>query len=228
MVQRSRCKILGIAILFAFLFSTEVMAQRVTYNHDESKKLHLKSMEKGPWDFGQYRYYLTFHKKFSGADYHFNLLKGERVSYHEDKSNVKRVFPVRLAQLEPADKINKKVQAQIDATTPVAEEEALRTTERSVDLSYKIYKESFLELNNIIEENIKYIKDNHYKMFYLAVDELQLEYDVIRTEIDYMHKQGPTVQVENTKRTLVYEDALNRLYKLAKSSNEIAILASTL
>ena len=76
-------------------------AQRVV--HDDQKFKQWRSMENGPWDFAPDWYYYFLHKNYSGAEMYWKwagFKSGYRVRFKEEKSNVKRIMPVRITAEE--------------------------------------------------------------------------------------------------------------------------------
>ena len=67
--------------------------------HDDQKEKQWLSMENGPWWFAPDWYYYFLHKNYSGAEMYWKwagFKSGYRVRFKEEKSNVKRIMPVRV------------------------------------------------------------------------------------------------------------------------------------
>ena len=99
---------MGTKTIIAIMFCTALMgipqalsAQRVV--HDDQKFKQWRSMENGPWDFAPDWYYYFLHKNYSGAEMYWKwagFKSGYRVRFKEEKSNVKRIMPVRITAEE--------------------------------------------------------------------------------------------------------------------------------
>lgn len=197
---------------------------KVTKKNYKSMQYQLRSMEDGKWEFNPGDYYVLGHKSYSGGYYTWNL----HIKWKESRSNVKRVGPSRLAQIPLENMAASHIQAQIDSIQPLVEEEAIRTMERMVDIVYPQYEEEFKELGNCISEALTYTELKTGTKYSSACLDLQMEYDAICSEIEYIHEQGnPECQMETTKRQLAYEDARLRMKELAKACFKLANLAQT-
>lgn len=204
-------RIITLVILLS-VFIPQMEAQK----HDKSKFYQIRSMEDGKWQFTPGLYYWTLHRKYSGAYW-----SGLNIKTKESKSNVKRVATPRAAQIPLEIKAINHLNSQIDSIQPVVNEETIRSAQRMVDIVYPQYKDSFMELGKTISESLAYCMSKSGGKMSDACEHIQMEYDVICSEIEYMRKTGIGNEVEPTKRQLTYEDARNRLTDLSKSCGKL-------
>lgn len=184
----------------------------------------LRSMETAGWKFSPGLYYYVFHKKYSGA----KLSGFFKVKFDETRSNVKRTAPVRMAQVPMVVDTKNSLQHQLDSIEPLLFEESLRSTERMVDVIYPLYEETFNSLDSSIRAGVIQIDVESKGKLSMVSRRLISELDEINAQIQYIHRQGPGNEVENTKRQIVYEDAKNRMSELAKSTSRLLLYSKTL
>lgn len=90
-------------IATALLSVSFSLSAKVPSIHDDQKEKQWTSMENGPWDFAPDWYYYFLHKNYSGAEMYWKwagFKSGYRVRFKEEKSNVKRIMPVRVTAEE--------------------------------------------------------------------------------------------------------------------------------
>lgn len=223
-MDRKSVRRIAFPLLFVAICATSFDAG--AQKHDEDKFRQIRSMEDGEWNFSPSYYYYYTHKNYSGG-YSTGFL-GINKRFREDKSNVKRVGPSRAAQIPLEVLTMKHLDSQIDSIRPLVIEEGVRSAERMVDIIYPQYKEDFEALGASIAESITYSMG--YTSFggvAEACNKLQMEYDAICSEIEYIHMQGPGYEMEPTKRQIAYEDARVRMTELAYACSKFAMYVST-
>lgn len=198
-------------------------AQTTTFNHDKSKYQVIRSTEDGTWGFTPGLYFYITHKNYSGA-----YFRGFKVKFKESKSNVKRVSVPRMAQIPIEMQTVSRINHQIDTITPLVTEELIRSAERQVDITYPMFKDDFQELGESITQYLSYCTMSGKKGIAEACLSLQMDYDSLCSEIEYIHKQGPGYEIEPTKRQIAYEDARARMQKLEVACAKLARYVSTL
>ncbi len=215
-----------LAASFVLIALCATASDACAQKHDEDKFRQIRSMEDGEWNFSPSYYYYYTHKNYSGG-YSTGFL-GVNKRFREDKSNVKRVGPSRAAQIPLEVLTMKHLDNQIDSIQPLVIEEGIRSAERMVDIIYPQYKEDFEALGASITESIKYSMEfSSVGGVAEACSKLQMEYDAICSEIEYMHQQGPGYEIEPTKRQIAYEDARVRMTELAYACSKFAMYVST-
>lgn len=215
---------LGLMMLMGiFCMQFTASAQKVTYNHDKSKMYQYRSMENGKWEFHPGLYYVTLHKKYSGGYW-----KGLNIRWSVNKSSVGQMAPLRAEELANEKITSGYVQNQIDSIKPLAVEETLRAAERMVDVAYPMYQEQFDSLLAAIDKLLLDTDSLSEGELALNASRLLDEKELLVEEIEYIHQQGPTNQMEHAKRELAYEEVLRKLKKLSKRSYDLAYYAQTL
>lgn len=221
--SKLKIKALSLLLISVLLFPDIGVSQTVTYLNDKSKTYQLRSMENGKWEFHPGLYYITLHKEYSGGYW-----KGLNIRWDVKKSNVGQVAPVRTSEIGMETLAANRVQIQIDSIEPLAKEETLRSAERMMDAMYMQYESKFKDIFLGIDEltSIANNKSNGE----LLEDALRIieEKDLLRAEIEYIHETGPNKQMEQAKRQLAYEEALEKLQKLHDRSYKLAYYAQTL
>lgn len=210
-------------MLLSVLAVESSYAQTITYKNYNERTAQFSSMENGKWWFYPKEYYYVVHNNgYAGA-----YKTGLNIKFKVTKSKVGQVGPARAEQipLEKAAVYN--LNAQIDSIQPLVIEESVREAERLVDIVYPEYKDEFQELGESISESLLYVIEKSNGRYAKFCKDYQLEYDAICSEIEYIHKQGPTSQIEPTKRQLAFEDARLRMNDLAEKCSNLAYLAYT-
>lgn len=220
-------------LIAIFSFSLFLLCSLPTYAqqdvYDKSKFKQWNSMENGDWDFAPDWYYYSLHKNYSGAHWKWEwhgFKSGPRIYFYEDRSNQKRVFIERLAHILTVEETKRKTQAELDTITPIFIEETERSVERNVDLMYSQYKHDFEKLQNFISQSLTFclLKSNGKLIEVISL--IQRSNDFILNDIDYVHKTGVGYEMENTKRQIAYEEALKKMKRVAKTSQNLVMYAN--
>ena len=127
--------------------------------HDDQKEKQWLSMENGPWDFAPDWYYYFLHKNYSGAEMYWKwagFKSGYRVRFKEEKSNVKRIMPVRVTAEETQRQKLSKVEKERAYVESLYKEELAREADRAVDVTYSIYKDEFSRMQDCIADGLLY------------------------------------------------------------------------
>lgn len=199
--------------------------------HDKEKYYQIRSMEYGTWKFSPGLYYWSLHNKYSGAEAYWSWSLGNfglNYRFKEKDSDCKRVGPKRATALVEESLSKAPLQNQIDSIQPLVIEETVRSLERNVDIIYPQYEDDFRQLSENITEGILIAMERGKGRLNEACDLLQMEFDEVCSQIEYIHQTGINHEVEPTKRQLVYEDAKEKLTKLAQQSFQLAYYATTL
>lgn len=210
-----------------FCSSTTFYAQR----HDEQKYKQIKSMEVGPWDFSPGYYYWLLHKNYSGAQSYWKW-RGfhSRLAFRfkEEKSNVKRVLPVRSQALAAEVVKQNRVEEERKLILELQNQELERATDRNVDLVYNSYKDDFAHLNRVLLDGFAYILKESNNKLTKEVSDLSRTLNLINERIASIHKTGIGYELENVKREEIYIQAKSELEALVKRTQFIALSASIL
>lgn len=204
-----------ILTIMAVCLSLPVMAQHPTY--DEEKEKQWKSMENGPWDFTPAWYYYFLHKKYSGAEKYWRwrgLKSGYHIRFKEDKSNVKRIMPTRVASEETQSQKMKKAEEERAYIEQLYQEEVARSADRNVDLVYPSFKDDFNRMQASISEGLLYCMKRSKGKLKFQVDELTRQNEVICQNIAYIHKTGVGYELENAKRQSAYQQYKKEMEQL--------------
>ena len=214
---------LAVFVSLMFFFASDTMAQKMTTLNDKSKTYQLRSMENGKWEFHPGWYYLMTHKSYSGGYW-----KGLNIKWDVKKSNVGQISSVRASEVILEAEASNRIQCQIDTIESLAKEETIRSAERMIDAVYILYEDKFKEIFDRIDELTTIINTNSKGK--LLDDALVIidNRDLIKAEIDYIHETGLTMQMEQAKRQLAYEEVLDKLHKLYDKSYRLAYYAQTL
>ena len=191
--------------ILAVCLSLPVMAQHPTY--DDQKEKQWKSMENGPWDFSPDWYYYFMHKKYSGAETYWKwgfLHSGWRVRFKEEKSNVKRIMPTRIASEETQRQKVKKAEEERTKIEELYREELVRAADRNTDLIYPSFKDDFSRMQSAISEGLLFCMHRSKGKLRYQVDQLTRQNELLCRNIEYIHRQGPGYELENVKRQEAY------------------------
>ena len=187
-------------------------------------------MENGPWDFSPDWYYYFLHKNYSGAEMYWKwagFKSGYRVRFKEEKSNVKRIMPVRVTAEETQRQKLGKVEEERKKVEELYNEELVREADRNVDLTYASYKEEFNRMQDCITDGLLYcLKKSDGKLQY-QVDELSRQNEIIRANVAYIHKTGVGYGLENAKRQQAYEEAKEQMGELVSRTARLCAVAAT-
>ena len=194
----------------ALLSTNLTLSAKVPYIHDDQKEKQWTSMENGPWDFAPDWYYYFLHKNYSGAEMYWKwagFKSGYRVRFKEEKSNVKRIMPVRVTAEETQRQKLSQVEKEPAYVEDLNKEELLREADRTVDLTYSAYKDEFNRMQDCITDGLLYCLQKSDGKLQYQVDELSRLNEVLCADIAYIHKTGVGYELENAKRQQAYEDA---------------------
>lgn len=203
-------------------------AQKVV--HDDQKYKQWRSMENGPWDFAPDWYYYFLHKNYSGAEMYWQwagFKSGYRVRFKEEKSNVKRIMPVRVTAEETQRQKVSQVEKERAHIEELYKEELVREADRMTDLTYVSYKDEFNRMQNCISDGLLYcLKKSNGAMEY-QVNEISRLNEILCSDIAYIHKTGPGYELENAKRRQAYEEAKTRMEELVNRTAHLCAVAAT-
>ncbi len=221
--------------LLAMMFCTlltgmppTLSAQKVV--HDDQKYKQWRSMENGPWDFAPDWYYYFLHKNYSGAEMYWQwagFKSGYRVRFKEEKSNVRRIMPVRVTAEETQRQKMKDVEKERAHIEELYKEELVREADRMTDLTYVSYKDEFNRMQNCISDGLLYcLKKSNGAMEY-QINEISRLNEVLCSDIAYIHKTGPGYELENAKRRQAYEEAKAKMEELVNRTAHLCAVAAT-
>ena len=219
------------AVLLTVAFSLPgLLSAKTPSIHDDQKEKQWKSMENGPWDFSPDWYYYFLHKNYSGAEMYWKwagFKSGYRVRFKEEKSNVKRIMPVRVTAEETQRQKLGKVEEERKKVEELYNEELVREADRNVDLTYSSYKEEFNRMQDCITDGLLYcLKKSDGKLQY-QVDELSRQNEIICANVAYIHKTGVGYGLENAKRQQAYEEAKEQMGELVSRTARLCAVAAT-
>lgn len=219
------------AALVTAAFTLPVLLSAKTPSiHDDQKEKQWKSMENGPWDFAPDWYYYFLHKNYSGAEMYWKwagFKSGYRVRFKEEKSNVKRIMPVRVTAEETQRQKLGKVEEERKKVEELYNEELVREADRNVDLTYASYKDEFNRMQDCITDGLLYcLKKSDGKLQY-QVDELSRQNEIICANVAYIHKTGVGYGLENAKRQQAYEEAKEQMGDLVSRAARLCAVAAT-
>lgn len=220
-----------ILLILAFLLTPQIMsAKKPKSFHDKQKEKQWRSMENGPWDFAPDWYYYFLHRKYSGAEMYWKwagFKSGYRVRFKEDKSNVKRIMPVRVTAEETQRQKLSQAEKERAYIEELYKEELVREADRIVDLTYSAYKEEFNRMQDCISDGLLYCLQKSNGELQYQVDEISRVNEVLCYDIAYIHKTGPGYELENAKRQQAYEDAKKRMEDLVSRTALLCAVAAT-
>lgn len=198
--------------------------------HDKQKEKQWKSMENGPWDFAPDWYYFFLHKNYSGAEKYWKwagFKSGFRVRFKEEKSNIKRIMPVRVLSEETQRQKADKAEAERKQIEELYKEEVAREADRAIDLTYAAYKDEFNRMQNCISDGLLYCLKKSDGQLQYQVDELTRQNEVLCSDIAYIHKTGIGYGLENAKRRQAYEEAKTKMEELVNRTAHLCAVAAT-
>lgn len=198
--------------------------------HDNQKEKQWLSMENGPWDFAPDWYYYFLHKNYSGAEMYWKwagFKSGYRVRFKEEKSNVKRIMPVRVTAEETQRQKVEKVEDERAYVEELYAEELVREADRVVDVTYSVYKSEFDRMQNCIAYGLLYCMNKSNGAMSRQVEELSRQNEIICSNIAYIHKQGLGYELENARRQQAYEEAKSQMSELVSRTARLCLVAST-
>jgi len=201
-----------VASISGLLSCNQLYAQKATAKNYKSNTEHIKSMYGVYWKFHPGVYFLITHKKYSGA--HGNIFNPK---FSVEKSTTGWISEPRLEAVAMEEFSAAHIQQEIDSVAPIAVEETVRTAERMIDVHYANYSSKFKRCFDNIDETLTKAILKGSNKYYDYIAQLQDERDLIKSEIDYIHEQGPEAQMEQAKRQLAYEEAEKRLEILQRN-----------
>lgn len=206
------------------------MSAKVPSIHDDQKEKQWTSMENGPWGFAPDWYYYFLHKNYSGAEMYWKwagFKSGYRVRFKEEKSNVKRIMPVRVTAEETQRQKLSQVEKERAYVEELYKEELLREADRTVDLTYSSYKDEFNRMQDCISDGLLYCLHKSDGKLRYQVNEISRVNEVLCADIEYIHKTGVGYELENAKRQQAYEDAKKRMGDLVSRTARLCAVAAT-
>lgn len=179
---------------------------------DSSKQKQVSSMEYGKWNFEPAMYYGILHPHYSGAKQKAWIFD---FSFHEDKSDVKRLMWIRSENQGLEYWRNERMKVELDSLTPIVNEEIYQATDRLVDLHYADYKDEFSRLQDVIQQCVTYSFERSRGKAQPVIEEILTQNQIICDNIAYIRKTGPGAEMENASRQEGYENALKNMKALA-------------
>lgn len=219
-------KIFVVFLLPLFLFPCfNINAQGVSIVDDKQKQSQINSMENGGWDFAPDWYYYTLHKNYSGAEMYWTWTLGfiptPHIRFKEDKSNQKRIFVPRVAQIPAVMDTKAGTRTELDSITPLWKEEMERTADRNIDLMYSEFETDFKKIQAAISYCLDYSLTKSKGSLAEPVQILHEQNQTVLADVDYIHKTGIGYEMENTKRRIAYEEARERMRKVLRHCSEL-------
>ena len=184
--------------------------------HDDQKEKQWRSMENGPWDFAPDWYYYFLHKNYSGAEMYWKwagFKSGYRVRFKEEKSNVKRIMPVRVT----AEETQRQKLSQVEKERAHIE----------VDVTYASYKDDFNRMQDCITDGLLYCLQKSDGKLKYQVDEISRQNELLCADIAYIHKTGVGYELENAKRRQAYEEAKEKMGEIVSRTAHLCAVAAT-
>lgn len=218
------------ALAAAMMLPAAVATAKTPKVHDDQKEKQWTSMENGTWDFAPDWYYYFLHKNYSGAEMYWKwagFKSGYRVRFKEEKSNVKRIMPVRVTAEETQRQKLSKVEAERAHVESLYKEELAREADRAVDITYSAYKEEFERMQSCIADGLLYCLNKSKGKMKYQVDELSRQNEIVCANIAYIHKTGVGYGLENAKRQQAYEEAKAEMGRLVSRTARLAAVAAT-
>jgi hypothetical protein len=209
-----RKKLILAAALFLALPSA-VPAQKVV--HDKQKEKQWKSMENGPWDFAPSWYYYFLHNSYSGAEKYWKwsgFKSGYRVRFKENKSNVRRIMPVRVSAEETQRQKDRKAEEERRLVEELYDEDVARAADRNTGFMYASFRDDFDRMQASITEGLLYCLEKSKGKLEPQVTRLTQENEVLCQSIAYVHKTGIGYELENARREQAYLEYKRKMEEL--------------
>lgn len=222
-------QILNISLVLLSL-SSPLLSEAQQVWHDDQKDKQWHSMENGPWDFSPDWYYYFLHKNYSGAEMYWKwagFKSGYRVRFKEEKSNVKRIMPVRITAEETQRQKLSQAEKERKYVEELWKEEVAREADRTVDLVYSSYKDDFERMEKSISDGLIYCHTKSDGKLQAQIDEINRVYSGLCSDISYIHKTGVGYQLENAKRQKAYEEIKTKMGKLVTRTVNLCRMAET-
>lgn len=198
--------------------------------HDHEKELQWRSMENGPWEFAPGWYYYFLHKNYSGAYKKWQwrgFKSGYVVKFDENKSNIRRIMPVRVTAEETQRQKLEQVEKERAHIEELYKEELACQADRAVDVTYASYKDDFNRMQDCITDGLLYCMQKSDGKLKYQVDELSRQNEIICADIAYIHKTGVGYELENAKRRQAYEEARERMSEIVSQTACLCAVAAT-
>lgn len=205
-----------------------INAQTVQVVHDKQKEKQWRSMETGLWGFEPDWYYYFLHKDYSGASaswqwHGFN--SGYRVSFSEQKSNIKTINPTRILSEETQRAKLKKAEDERSKIEELYKEDLIKQSDRLIDTSYSLYRDDFNKMQNTIADGLVLCMKKSGGKMQRQIDEISRANEILCSNIEYIKKTGYGNELESSKRQRAYEDAKNEMQKLTIRTVRLTALA---
>lgn len=197
---------------------------------DQEKEKQWRSMENGPWEFAPGWYYYFLHKNYSGAYKKWQwrgFKSGYVVKFDENKSNVKRIMPVRVTAEETQRQKLSQVEKERAHVEELYKEEVAREADRVVDVTYASYKDDFNRMQECITDGLLYCLQKSDGELQYQVDEISRQNEILCADISYIHKTGVGYELENAKRRQAYEEAKEKMGDLVSRTAHLCAVAAT-
>ena len=223
-------KIALLMVALAILVAPTHMLAKTPKVHDQEKEKQWRSMENGPWEFAPGWYYYFLHKNYSGAYKKWQwrgFKSGYVVKFDENKSNVKRIMPVRVTAEETQRQKLSQVEKERAHIEELYKEEVVREADRAVDLTYASYKDEFNRMQDCITEGLLYCIQKSDGQLSYQVEELRRQNEILCSGIAYIHKTGAGYGLENAKRRQAYEEAKEKMGELVSRTAHLCAVAAT-
>lgn len=197
---------------------------------DQEKEKQWRSMENGLWEFAPGWYYYFLHKNYSGAYKKWQwrgFKSGYVVKFDENKSNVKRIMPVRVTAEETQRQKLSQVEKERAHVEELYKEEVAREADRVVDVTYASYKDDFNRMQDCITDGLLYCLQKSDGELQYQVDEISRQNEILCADIAYIHKTGVGYELENAKRRQAYEEAKEKMGDLVSRTAHLCAVAAT-
>lgn len=198
----------AVLLAVAILFSLPCQAKKIS---DASKQKQVASMEYINWNFEPAIYYGWFHHDYSGAKSKF---LGLDYSFHENRSNVKRLCWIRNENLGLEATHKELMKAERDSLAPIVKEELYQSIDRNVDLYYNDYKKDFDYYQGGTIECLDYALKRSRGKFNKIVAEYLNSKEGLDEKVKYIHRTGPGHEMESASRKESYEKTLGQMKQL--------------
>ncbi len=199
--------------------------------HDANLYKVIKAMENGKWEFGPVWYFWAVHQKYSGlhTEWQWRGLKSGFVDkFDENRSDTKRVFPVRVKAFG-VDKVKlTPIQDYGDHMKNMFQDESKAAADRNLDLVYRNYAGDFEKKNRVVLELLEFVATESKGKLVKNITELSNELKRINEGIAYIHKTGVGYELENIKREKAYIAFNKQLDVLIKRARHLALTADNL
>lgn len=202
------CRALLLTAMVAAMCAIPCQAKKIS---DASKQKQVSSMEYINWNFEPAIFYGWFHHNYSGAKSKFF---GLDYSFHENRSNVKRLCWIRSENLGLNAAQKELMKAERDSLSPIVKEELYRSIDRNVDIYYNDYNKDFEHYREGILDCLEYaLKRSRGKYKAIVADYLKSK-EGLDEKVKYIHRTGPGHEMESASRKESYEKTLGQMKQL--------------